>query len=96
MIEPKTNVMLPKSLLMDFNDTYNGNESELAAFKLRANKLSSDEDAPRLLANTLDDLLNLERRMAAIHMIEIDGSESSRFTLAMMSEFEELHEKASL
>lgn len=94
MTQTETDVMLAKSLLMDFDDIYSGNKTELEAFKLLANKLESEDDGPRLLSNILDDLSAEERRIAAIYMINMDQLDDSRFTLAMMNEFEELHSQS--
>lgn len=91
-----TSVEFGFSLLDDFDDIFYGNEAELQAFKAIAEQIEDDERAPRMLARVLQELEASERRLAAIHLVDLDSENPApgRFTLEVLEEFHELHSQS--
>jgi hypothetical protein len=71
-----------------------GEEVELDAFQLITDTIRDDPDAPRLLTGVFHELADLQRRQAAIYLIEREQDNQNRFTLAVLNEFDELHDQS--
>lgn len=91
LARPEADREFAKQLLGDFDDVFYGQQTELEAFLLIADTIQADQDAPYLLKNVLDELPDMERRIAAIHMLDLDRDDETRYTLAVLDEFDELH-----
>jgi len=91
MSQPSTDAAIAYELLADFDDIYTGEQRELTAFQAIASKLRDVPGAAPRLAGVLDELSDRERRLAAIHMLDLDREGGFDFTLAMLNEFDELH-----
>ena len=94
LLIPDLDPEYPRHILANFDDLFYGEQTELDAFNAIAETIRDDQDAPRLLARVLPELSDLQRRQAAIHMVELDRGEQTRFTLAVLDEFDELHEQS--
>ncbi|MEX2131046.1 MAG: hypothetical protein WD772_06125, partial [Pseudohongiellaceae bacterium] len=92
LLRPDAPVEFAEQLLVDFDDRFYGEQAELDAFNLIADRLQNEPGAEYLLTAVLGDLADLERRLAAIRMVEMDRDGETRFTIAVLDAFDELHE----
>lgn len=91
LAEADISTTFTSQLLRNLDDVFHGNETELEAFIAISNQMKSNPDAPRLLAATLEDLADLERRKAAIHMLSLDAPGQTDYAMNVLLKFDKLH-----
>ncbi|MEX0619372.1 MAG: hypothetical protein WDZ76_03325 [Pseudohongiellaceae bacterium] len=92
LAQPDSSTGFANELLLDLDRIFYGETVELDVFTAVAEKIKSEPDAPRVLTAALEQLKDLERRIAAIYLLRLDDSDNYEFTLGVLEEFDELHE----
>lgn len=91
LAQPGSSVQFAYALLSTFDDLFHQPDVQLDMFIASANVLADEPDAPLLLTRHLRDISGIQRRMAATHLLTLDGSGETDFALAVLRSFSDFH-----
>lgn len=90
LAQPAASLAFPRALLSSLREL-DGPDAQLEIFVAIADRLRDEPDAPLLLTSYLKDLRDMQRRLAATHLLSLDESGETAFALATLGAFAALH-----